>query len=213
MENQSYGMQSVEDCDKVIAMFDDGHPLRVIAEGQKLIIAKLEESEKLKAIENEQIDNLVSQLLEPQSQDSVHNIHIHFGEVEVEDTEAEQVEIEVIVKQAVLDSDNRIVTPAIKETKMVCPKGKITKWTWSDKGKFPQPSGSNTNKTTKSHKNAIQCWKRDGDKATDLGRYKSNQAACDALGYGAEVGVGSGSIPLANHGILVESYEGTDFTS
>jgi len=213
MENQSYGMQSVEDCDKVIAMFDDGHPLRVIAEGQKLIIAKLEESEKLKAIENEQIDILVDQLLEPQSEGSTRNIHIHYGEIEEEDTEAEQVEVEVIVKQAVLDSDNRIVSPAVKETRMVYPKVKVTKWVWSDKGKFPQPSGSsnNTNKTT-STKRGKTVYKHNPNGADEyLGNFKSCQAFCDLKGF--VVGGDSPCRVLEREGYYTKPYDGTDFTS
>jgi len=143
--------------------------------------------------------------------ESINNFAIFWAEVDVADTEAEKVEVEVVESLAVFDKDGAIITPATMVKELRFPTHKERQWVVK-LNHFTRDKESGNDKP-KATKLAVQCWRREGTNLIDLGRHKNRTKACEHLGYEAEIGGGSASIPLASHGIIVEPYEGTDFTS
>lgn len=170
--------------------------------------AKVEEQARAKAEFVKTIDKLTAKLPHP---DDVHNVFMRWSEVDVEEGEpveiaftsegASKPALELTEEEQAKVDHTEMRTPTHKEYQWVVEVNHATK------------VGGGTTTTPKGNKLAVQCWRREGTTLIDAGRFKSKNAACVALGYGDEVGVGSAGIPLAQHSIIVEPYEGTDFTS
>lgn len=97
--DETYGMKTLEDCDKIIGMFEDGHPVRLIAEGRKEALVIEEAVVKVKAqidkIFTKATDKMLGVLPEytPDWRKDTATQAINIRTVEVDDTTQEQEEL------------------------------------------------------------------------------------------------------------------------
>lgn len=130
--------------------------------------------------------------------EDVHNIYIRWGEVEVEDTEAEPEEVEVV------DKDGNKVTEMRKPSHMEY------QWIVQVNHAVKVTSGGSDG-SPKASKRAITVYKRNGTQLDLKGHYPSASKACEALGL--TIGGDSATRVLARDSFIIEPYDGTEFNT
>lgn len=158
--------------------------------------AKAEEQAKAKLDFVKTIDKLVAKLPHP---DDVHNVYLHWGEVEVEVGEPEAVEV--------TDDEGN------KTTELRIPK--VKEFQWIVEVNHATKGGGTTTKADGNGKTRAKAIMVDLD-GNHIGNFRSGEEACKHLGYETRGDSGNRVLREARsnnpHYYTVKPYEGTDFT-
>ena len=154
------------------------------------------EQAKLKTTFEAKVAKLLNLPVPPEG---IHNLFLTYQEVELEDA----MEVPITKNQAILDSDGKIITPAVVEVEMRKPK--VMKWITetNHRCKVTDKPGKNqfANKPTSSH--AIRLHKRNEEgNLKQVGEYPSGEEACRQLKI--DSGQGSANKALTTFGYIIE---------
>jgi len=139
----------------------------------------------------------------PVPPEGIHNLFLTYREVELEDA----VEVPITKNQATLDSNGKIITPAVVVMEMR--KSKVMKWVTetNHRCKVTNKPGKNQPANKSASRHAIKLHKRDEEgNLKQVGEYPSGEEACRQLKI--DSGVGSANKALETFGYVVEKVNG-----
>jgi len=168
--------------------YKDNESIITIIDGYLEVKVKQEAQEKAKADFTKVIAKMVNKLPHPED---IHNIHMRWAEVEVEDTTAEAEEVEI---------------DGVKELRYP----KHTEHQWIVELNKGFTVGKASGQPTAS-KRAITVHKRNGTQLEFVGNFPSASKACEHLN--TPTGGDSATRVLSRDGYIADPYTGTDFTS
>lgn len=145
----------------------------------------------------------------PKPPDSIHNIHLRWGEVEESDMSQPEVEVEVITTPATYGADGKIITVAIMGKEMRHPMRKVIKWIVETNKGFQVGKTAEAG-TPMISKRAITVNKRNGNILAFVGNFPSASKAAEYLKL-TLVG-DSATRVLTREGYIIDAYTGTDYT-
>lgn len=183
--------------------YKDNESIGKVLDGYIEVKQKQEAQDKAKEAFGKAIEKLADKLPHPED---VHNVYLAWREVDEEDTSQEPIMVDIVVKQAVVDSEGRIAEPAVIEPQPRYPTHKVNKWVVEVNKGF-QVGKITTTSQSEATRRAITVWKRNGTNLEEIGKYPSGAEACKDLSIPC---VGDNPIRvLGREGYLVERFDGT----
>ena len=189
--------------------YPDNESVKAVIDGVLAERANVAAQAKVAESFAKDIEKLAAKLAHPEA---IHNVYMAWREVEVNDTTAAAIPVEVIVTPAITDSNGAITTPAITAIEERYPLMKVFKWV-VELNKGFQVGKAVASGTPQASKRAISVNKRNGQLLEFKGNYTSARKACDAekAGNPSWLTDDSGTRELLKNGYVIDAYTGTDF--
>ncbi len=178
---------SIADLRKFKTTYKGNESVTKIIDGYIEVKVKVEAQVVAKAQFTDVVEAMINKLPHPET---IHNIYMRWAEIEVEDEEAEAVEV-------MIDGETEMRKPKHKEFQWIV---ELNKGFTVGKAKGDVTAG----------KRAVTVFRRDGNNLVLVGNFPTGSKACEFMEL--DEGKGSANKFLRDEGFIVDTYTGTDYT-